>query len=67
MRLTRFLSSLTTGSGCIIGCFVELVRGEVKVKRKPWLALAVVSLPLLYLLAISLIPENKIVGFHWPR
>jgi hypothetical protein len=39
----------------------------MKFKRKTWLALAVVSLPLLYLLLISLIPENKIVGFHWPR
>jgi len=37
----------------------------VNFKRKVWLVLAVVSLPLLYLLLISLIPENKIVGFHW--
>jgi hypothetical protein len=39
----------------------------MKFKRKAWFAVAIVSIPLLYLLLISIIPEDKIVGFHWPR
>jgi hypothetical protein len=37
----------------------------MKFKRNAWLAVVVVSIPLLYLLVISFIPEDKMVGFHW--
>jgi len=39
----------------------------MKFKRKAWFAVAIVSISLLYLLLISFIPEDKMVGFYWPR
>jgi hypothetical protein len=47
------------------------VFGERKVcgmnfKKKSWLVVAVAAVPLVYLLLISLIPEDRIVGFVGP-
>jgi hypothetical protein len=42
------------------------VRG-MKFKKKAWLAVVIVAIPLAYLLLISFIPEDRIAGFHWSR
>jgi hypothetical protein len=39
----------------------------MKFKKTAWLAVVIVAIPLAYLVLISFIPEDKIVGFHWPR
>jgi hypothetical protein len=39
----------------------------MKLKKTAWLAVVIVAIPIAYLLLISFIPEDKIVGFHWPR
>jgi len=39
----------------------------MKFKKTAWLAVVIVAMPLAYLLLISFIPEDRIVGFHWPR
>jgi hypothetical protein len=39
----------------------------MKFKKTAWLAVVIVAIPLAYLLLISFIPEDRIVGFHWPR
>jgi ABC-type spermidine/putrescine transport system permease subunit II len=36
-------------------------------KKVPWLVIAIFAVPLVYLLLMSLVPEDKIVGFHWPK
>jgi len=39
----------------------------MKFKKKAWLAVVIVAIPLAYLLLISFIPEDRIAGFHWSR
>ena len=49
-----------------IGAKVERGCG-MKFKKTTCLARVVVAIPLAYLLLISFIPENRIIGFHWQR
>ena len=39
----------------------------MRFKKKTWLAVVIVAIPLAYLLLISFIPEDRIAGFHWSR
>ncbi len=39
----------------------------MKLSKTGWIAVVIVAVPLAYFLLISFIPEDKIVGFHWPR
>jgi hypothetical protein len=39
----------------------------MKFKKTAWKAVVIVAIPLAYLLLISFIPEDRIVGFYWPR
>ncbi len=37
----------------------------MKLRRVHWLVIVLVAIPLAYLLIISVIPTDIIVGFHW--
>ena len=39
----------------------------MRFKKKACLAVVIVAIPLAYLLLISFVPEDRIVGFHWSR
>jgi hypothetical protein len=39
----------------------------MKFKKTTWLAVVIVAIPIAYLLLISFIPGDRIVGFHWWR
>ena len=39
----------------------------MRFKKTTWLAVVIIAITLAYLLFISLIPEDRIIGIHWAR